>query len=459
MKKVLSLVLAAVLALSVASVAFANNEGANRIVRVGLGNSNPTYVQIEVGAATGAPRIFQVAVAGHTVSVTVPADEVVSNPPVRLGGNTGPTLDLNITYAVTVTRPDGTTFPANVRPGPNGISIPPEGTPNAPNVPSNVNFQNAPFWAIGSVRNPLHADTNRNPADANDAIRFAGNVRPVVVDPAGINDLWVLLNPADFGGATTVSELTRQGYRVSTTRSTGMNTAIHSVQFENHRDTGLVAVRVRFARELVSVTSHDFEFDVRITNPRVAAHLERVFRVEGTFENYIRHIHTRYDDTCTGCGEVIESEDFIGNVTFDAGVGVRIHLNTYRDVRYYARAFMMEIPGTINDHQAIEGIIHINTAASRNATFRSARVDLNTVRTYYVFNEEFQYIGLSTDRGLPFSQRYYLSTDRNWGGAAGGAGVGPDEIPVIDAGPDHNNPVTGGDSTPANVNENPGTGR
>ena len=336
--------------------------------------------------------------------------------------------------------------------------IPTLGGNNNQNV-TDLNFGGHPFFVQDPNQNKLINGFDRQ-MQADGLIRFQGNVFAVPTDPASRNDIFVLLNPNMFGGndnmPRNVSELTRLGYRVSTTRSTGMNTAIHSVQFEN-RD-GFAAVRIRFARELVSVSDHDFEFDVRINNTRQAHTSDIIFRVEGNFRNVPTHISDRYDDVCTAHGEVIFSEDFIRDVTFYAGVGVNINLNTYDDTRYYARAFMVENPGTITDHRAIEGIIHINTAASRNATFRSARVDLNTARTYYVFNEDFQYIGLSTDRGLPFSNRFYLSTDRNWAGAAGG--TGPDEIPVIDdAVLDPSNPVTGGDSTPANVNENPGTGR
>jgi len=266
-------------------------------------------------------------------------------------------------------------------------------------------------------------------------------------------------------GNFTVNSLNTSHVRVNHRRISGGN-VLSSVGYV--AVAGQPTLQIEFVREFVNTGSTDFEFEIwlsdRLPN-NVAADATR-FYVYGTFANKY-HDNFYGDETYvhTGDGQVIRCTEFSRNVEIDAGRGVTLFMNLLEDTRYYVRADMnlSDADQKIMDEiAAIEGIITMRTAATRHATFRSAKVELDLGDSYFVYGENYEFLGMSDER-LPFSNKYFLATSRIDLGTQNTPAPSEEE-PVVppDAGIGTgglDNPGTGGTSAPVNANDNPGTGR
>lgn len=217
---------------------------------------------------------------------------------------------------------------------------------------------------------------------------------------------------------------------------------------------GEVYVEVTFIKELVSVNEEDFDYDITLTYKKTKQE-QSLVQLIGTIMNPIIEVDEDNDTADTMDGSVVHALDFVQGISLFAGSGVTVKTNMFEDCKYYCVASMDLSKSDLDlmeKNVPIEGIITMKTALSKNATLRSATVTMALDDTYYVYDNK-ELLGISTDT-LPFRDKYYLTTSK-----IDMAGNTTEVVDSGDAAPiDPNNPITGGDSAPANVNDNPGTG-
>ena len=225
--------------------------------------------------------------------------------------------------------------------------------------------------------------------------------------------------------------------------------AIDSYEFKS-KDSKIV---VSFVDEFVSTSDLDFDFRIYlIIDGKRQTDYE--LQVTGTIENDITEVYADDDYVDLSNGVVAEAQEFVKKVEADLGNGVSIHTKFFKDKKYYGTATrdVEESDDSIMaKYSDIDSVLTLKTIGLNGSGNIVALGD--EYADHYVYDKDLNYLGTAKEM-LPYSTKYYLSTKK--------LDIVADEEPDDDGEelpPETENPGTGGDEAPANVNDNPGTGR
>lgn len=214
---------------------------------------------------------------------------------------------------------------------------------------------------------------------------------------------------------------------------------------------GNAYVEVKFAKPFVSTSSLDYEIEVQLFQDKVKVD---TFEVSGTLGNagvevqggdeYVSLVNgTQFADVKGYCKnlEMELQEDFF--VYFNAFNGKKYYGYISKDIKDADQEISAQYP----DIEYIYYLSQVNLAGS------GTTVKINGEDSkMFVYNADLEYLG-TTDDKLPISEKYYVSTKEL------DIESDVDEAPTGDDATDAGNPDMGGDDVPANINDNPGTGR
>lgn len=251
---------------------------------------------------------------------------------------------------------------------------------------------------------------------------------------------------------TTISDLNRDKITVKRRISKGSD-LIDNVKFKNVTnpyDANLKSVAVQIVFIDPFVSTKEKEFDITVYLAIDGSRTDMEWSVSGYMENPT--IEVDEDDSVDlSDGEVADCVGYTKSIQIDTGNGLFINTKMFDGQKYYAKS-VQEITASDDEITAkypeIDNIYRLYTVNLKSA---ANTVEFDIDDSFYVYDADGKYIGMSTDK-LPVSDKYYLATKK----IDMGADVTEepaDEVPV-----DPVNPETGGDDVPANINDNPGTG-
>lgn len=220
--------------------------------------------------------------------------------------------------------------------------------------------------------------------------------------------------------------------------------------------TKLVYIEVKTIEEFVSVSGKDFDWTIYLAK-NGSKQTQTEFQFTGTMKNEETTVDTGDDEVNLSEGQYAKAEGYIKAIKVDTGNGLYINAKMFEDKKYYAKS-TQDITAAddeiIAKYPEIDTIYTLNTV-NMNSAGNTVEFDID--EKYFVYDADGKYIGTTADK-LPFSGKYYLATKKIDMGTE--EAPEPTEEPTIDTPEPYEPPVvTGGDDVPANVNDNPGTGK
>jgi len=216
--------------------------------------------------------------------------------------------------------------------------------------------------------------------------------------------------PGGVGEPVTRSQLRNADISVkySTSQSKVLKDVTLSTTIYNGAKTA--CVKLEFADEFVSVKSLDFRLTIFLTinSSRNAA---SSVTINGTFENEEIEIDSSYDYVSLADGQVLKSKDYIAELEIDLGDDVQIFTRVQSDKKYYAKAknvLLDEDDKMLTKYPKIETAIRIRSV---NLKPIGNCVSLRDIGLYHAYTSSGKYLG-TTERRLPFSDLYYLASDK-----------------------------------------------
>lgn len=218
-------------------------------------------------------------------------------------------------------------------------------------------------------------------------------------------------------------------------------------------DNGRAYVLVEFVDEWVSVDELDFEFTtyLLIDGKRRDTDGEGLV-FYGTLKNHVIYVYSNDDYVDTSLGEVAHAQDFVSSIEVDLGAGVSIFTKFFKDKKYYGTATRDADEAAdvvFAKYPDVDNVVILKTVGL-NSTGDIVKLDTD-YSDYYVYDKDLNYLGQSNSR-LPFSSRYYLA-NRKLDVDSTDEYEEPGEEPEWT-----DNADTGGDDGLSNANANPGTG-
>jgi hypothetical protein len=208
-------------------------------------------------------------------------------------------------------------------------------------------------------------------------------------------------------------------------------------------------VRVTFKDKFVSTSTVNYKFVAYL-----AENKKRDKDSEVTFEGSYKNNETTVEegDVYVYLGDdvpVVESLAYLQHIDIELNDGITIHTKFFNGKKYYATgkaAFTSADDEVLTQYPDIDAIYTVESVGLNNSF---TTVSLNVGGSLPVYNADLEYIGTTSDK-LPYSSKYYVaSTELDV------------EDPTIEepvAEPTPEPTTTPSDSTPGNLNDNPGTG-
>jgi hypothetical protein len=204
-------------------------------------------------------------------------------------------------------------------------------------------------------------------------------------------------------------------------------------------------VRVTFKDKFVSTSTVNFKFTGYLTrNNRRDKDTEVDF--SGSYANMETTVQD--GDIYVYLGDdvpVVESLAYLKNIDIELDDGITIHTKFFEGKKYYATgeaAFTSADDDVLTQYPDIDAIYYLETVGLNNS---NTTVSLNVGGNRPVYDADLMYIGTTGDK-LPYSSKYYV--------AATELDV---EDPTVEE-PTAEPAADPGDTTPGNLNDNPGTG-
>ncbi|MCL2056388.1 MAG: hypothetical protein FWH02_04100 [Oscillospiraceae bacterium] len=242
-----------------------------------------------------------------------------------------------------------------------------------------------------------------------------------------------------------------------------------SLEWEDVRGSSarLMGIKIEFVDKLVSVKEVPFKFNVEIREKGTAVNRIRA-TFEGDFEEARRmpNVNGDWQDVFMDkFYRIIEPTANVNRVKIITDFDdFEISTRLYRERDVYAWVSdgldddrYADVAAKHPEIVTVYKLEHINLANAH------ATVALNLPATYFIYDGEYKEIGRGNSTTLPIADVYYVATSAVDFGELGLIDVdeGPedlddlddDDLDDFDIGGD-----TGGDTTPFNVNDNPGTG-
>jgi hypothetical protein len=267
-------------------------------------------------------------------------------------------------------------------------------------------------------------------------------------------EIKLYLDNTDFGllatDTLTTSLLSNAKIDVTAKKTNGY-ACLDSVKLKNDSTQKKVYVEVKFIKELVSTKSVDFDYTIALT-VKGKKQTDTELTIAGTMENEKIEVDEDTDTVDLSDGAYAEASEYSKSVEIEAGNGVYVTINMFKDQKYYCKA-IMDVVGDdktlVDKYPQIDTVVQLNTINIP----KSAAVKFDMSDKYYVYDAAGKYIGTSADK-LPMSAKYYLSTSKIDMGDT--TVEEPSDSTTAPSEPA--NPITGGDDAAPNANDNPGTG-
>lgn len=221
----------------------------------------------------------------------------------------------------------------------------------------------------------------------------------------------------------------------------------HSLKYD--KDTKLAYIEVKMAKPYVSVTDVDYKFTVQLYVNKVEGDS---VELSGTYGNAQVAVakDTEYKSLVSG-NQYLKMDGYCKNLEIEFDNDVFAYLNAFNGRKYYGyvtRDIKDADQELLSEYPDIESIYYVSHVGLSGAQFLLK----NDVKMF-VYDSELNYLG-TTDEKLPFSDKYIVATSEL------DVDADIDDEPIDgDDGVDAGNPDMGGDDVPANINDNPGTGR
>jgi hypothetical protein len=214
-------------------------------------------------------------------------------------------------------------------------------------------------------------------------------------------------------------------------------------------------LRITFNNKFVSTSTVDYKFMAYLNKNK-----RRDQDTEVNFEGSYKNAETTVDEGDSYVYlstdiPVVESLAYIKNIDIELDDGITIHTKFFKGKKYYATGsagFGSADDETLTQYPDIDAIYTLESVGLNNAY---TTVSLNVGGSLPVYNADLEYIGTTADK-LPFSSKYYVAaTELDIASSI----EEPAEEPTTDPGDGFDPGANmGGDNSPANSNDNPGTG-
>ncbi|MFV0399879.1 MAG: hypothetical protein ACK5LX_04570 [Oscillospiraceae bacterium] len=166
-----------------------------------------------------------------------------------------------------------------------------------------------------------------------------------------------------------------------------------------------VTIVIPFVEELVSTDSVDFDFTFYATLNGE----RRRYNFTGTLENETFDLGENETFADTSQGEVFEAQAAVRNLEINPGADVTLFANVFERKKYYAKASLEMVEPDSELAKANEGLVgnlKLNTVGFTNATVKLGE----PYKDYYIYDEEFNFLGMGDAESLPLRISYYLCT-------------------------------------------------
>lgn len=219
-------------------------------------------------------------------------------------------------------------------------------------------------------------------------------------------------------------------------------------------------IKIEFVDVLATTKDVDYEVELYLTVDGKAQR-DYILTLDGTVSNDVENTDSDYDYLYLGDGTVAEADEGARNVEIDLGNDVIIRdARLTKGKKYFGVATTKTTTADDDMMDEYPTIKEAITIKHQNLTSVGGYVDLSDYgKDYYVYDADLNYLGKSGGK-LTFSTKYYLSTEEL--DVAGDDIEEPGEIeePEEPEEPGEEDPGTGGDggSPSSNPNKNPDTG-
>lgn len=213
-------------------------------------------------------------------------------------------------------------------------------------------------------------------------------------------------------------------------------------------------IEIKFKDELVSVKEMDFDFDVTLSIDG-RRQSDYAMNFTGTFANEVVEVGKDEETADLSDGVVLDPQDYIKKIDLDLGNDVHVIKSLSKGSKVYGTTTYTpdsRADEVMAKYKDIENVVMLKTVGLR-ASGNIVKIGGN----YHIYDESLKYVGKSGEL-LPFSNRYYLAvkkldiTDNDVSDTDASEAQSTQAAPIATvpaATPEY----------PANVNDNPGTGR